>query len=164
MKFIDLSIDVPESEFPNVCKSPQLVQLMMDKAKTLQAGYLRDVYDHMEDQLKNKETYVELVDKLAYYEDSIPILESNLEQATNQQHINEIKDNLATAIRSRDRIQKRIKGRDEMDLIMDRMLHQKKRMFAAGLDEWVDKLGKWFATGAVGPGTVTFKDKTYTAE
>jgi hypothetical protein len=31
-------------------------------------------------------------------------------------------------------------------------------------DIWVEKVGKWFETGALGPGTVTFKDKTFTAQ
>jgi hypothetical protein len=164
MTYIDFCIDIPETEFPKTFQSPEAVQLMMVRAETEQAGYLKALYDHKEDKLRNKDTHEELVDKLAYYEDRIPSLEAALEQATHPQHINETKEKLALAIRGRDRVQKRIKDRDERDLMIERMEHQINRMVAKGFDEWADKLGKWFSTGAVGPGTVTFKDKTYTAQ
>jgi hypothetical protein len=161
---IDLTLSVPESEFPNRFKSIESVSKIMKLMQASYAAYWKDIFDYLEEQPTDQLSHEKDKKEIEMLEEHILHLEENRKNATNDELVIKYSADLNKARTERDKIVNRLTKRDEMDVLAEQLKLQKYRACAEAIDVWVEKLGNWFASGALGAGTVTYRDKTYTAE
>lgn len=164
MTKIDYSKYLPKDQFPVKFKTKEKVQRVMDKLAAFQASHMKNVFDYIEDESRDKLNLEESTNEFEKLNARIPLLESNLEEATHKDLIKDLTAELTRATMRRDALERRLSRRDESDLILDEMKYINSRFNAESIDDWVDMLGNWFSEGHLGAGSVTYRDKTYTAE
>jgi vacuolar-type H+-ATPase subunit I/STV1 len=167
LDFIDFTQSIPEEEFPFYFPDAETIQRLMDKLESRQSVYLKDVHSFKGGISREQARFVKKKEMVVHLKDTITSLEQMLAglevNKFNQQFVEKYTDELKKAKLTLEKVQEQLARRDELDLVPETFEYQMNRMYAAGVDEWVDKLGKWFASGAVGPGMVRFKEKTYRA-
>jgi hypothetical protein len=155
-----ITVDKFLSRFPTI----ESVQNAMNKVVIYEVSHRRNIYDYIEDEKRDKQTVERDKRELEKLRVKIPILEKNLEQAGNEDLIKEMTAELIRTTLRFDQLEKRLGNRDAGDLLVDEMKFISSRANAEAIEAWVEKLGQWFSEGHLGPGSVTYKDKTYTAQ
>jgi tRNA U34 5-carboxymethylaminomethyl modifying GTPase MnmE/TrmE len=164
MNKTDLFLSIPEASFPDRFKNREMVRKAMKRLEALQASHWKKAFDFLEDKPVQLENYQADRRALESLKEQITHLENNIANTENVDVIKTYTENLNKAKSEVDRITNKLERRDEIDLMVGELQLQNHREFADGIDAWVEKLGNWFATGVLGSGTVTYRDKTYTAE
>jgi hypothetical protein len=163
-EFISFDEDITVEDLVAMLKSPDDVGDILKDLDGRRADLMSKYFDFYGDQHKTERDTIEHLENRELYEERIKGNMELLAKTTNPAY----KEQLEYAI-SQDKVQltkvlNRLKKRDFTNVIVGRTQFRTNRMYANGLDKLADFIGKWFETGAVGPGTVKYGDKTYTAQ
>jgi predicted nucleic acid-binding Zn-ribbon protein len=122
----------------------------------------QDVLDHQIKENEGEDERVENSKLLQEYNLQIADLENFAKNATSEELREEYSNRLFKVKQNKERVLKTLKKNSYNIHHLDSVHYALNKTGIKGIDEWADELGRWFETGALGEGTVTFGEKTYT--
>lgn len=139
-------------------------QLTLDELMGEKSYSLSDLHQFSGDQNKNRKTTLDLLEEQQKLEERIRHNEISIAQTNSKSLKEEYEIQIAQDKARLNRVKDRLNRFSPSENILGITEYENNLVKAKALDELAIHIGEWFATGAAGPGTVTYEDKTFTAE
>jgi hypothetical protein len=162
--FIDFNGDIKDVDIEGLLNNQKTVQETLNLLWGRKLASLAEYYSAYGSENKAKRELMEnmedkriLTDRIQSYKDAL----SKTAEKENRQQLEMLiaQDNVKLQ-----RIEDRLSKREAGEVFIAKTEFRTNQMYANGLDQLADRIGNWYATGILGPGTVTYGDKTFTAE
>lgn len=155
---------LPHHKLADMLKNEEQAQQTMDDILGKKAYSMSDFFQYSGDQNKYRKVTIEALDEQQKLEERIEINVEALQKTRTQSLKDDLEIEIARDKARLSRVIDRLRRYSSSDNIIGMTQYITNQAYAKALDDLAVHIGEWFASGAAGPGTVTYEDKVFKAE
>jgi chromosome segregation ATPase len=162
--FISFENEIQEADFKSLLKSAFDVQEALNRIDGRRAASMMQYFSIYGDQSKAKKEIETIRQERTILLERIQTYTESLSKSSHKKNRQQLQFAIAQDQFRVKRIEERLKRKDPADILIDKTEFKTNHMYANGLDQLAERIGNWFASGVIGPGTVTYREKSFTAK
>ena len=154
--------NLSSENFINLAPSFPILQEVIQDLDIERRRKMSTLYSYEHSQTARIDRKEETQESLEMKQAEVPMLISAVNSATNPKLKREYESRLHALNDDIERLSENLSKNSSSKLLKDTFKYKQTLAGVNEMDAWVDELGQWFETGALGEGSVTYNGKTYT--
>lgn len=155
------TIDEIASKFSNQYRNFPQAQSFLNYSELNYYQLQTQIAKHEQDILRREKELAEKTKELQQVEEHIPALNTAIGTLSDKDLVMQYRIELNQELDKKDRLEKWMSRNNANKLNSNVITYHMNRTTAAYLDAVATRLAEWVASGALGSGKVTYRDKTY---